>query len=53
MSLFSGRNLMPLFDQLGQDNLLNYVSNGYGFTSFLSYPMKKLSFARLGLQLRL
>jgi len=49
VSLFSGRNLIPLFNQLGTQNLLNYVSNGYGFTSFLSYPMKKLSFARLGL----
>lgn len=49
VSLFSGRNLIPLFDQLGRDNLLNYVSNGYGFTTYLSYPMKKLSFARLGL----
>jgi outer membrane protein insertion porin family len=49
VSLFSGRNLIPLFNQLGQNNLLNYVSNGYGFTTFLSYPMKKLSFARLGL----
>ncbi len=49
VSLLSGRNLLPLFNQLGQQNLLNYVSQGYGFTSFLSYPMKKLSFARLGL----
>jgi outer membrane protein insertion porin family len=49
VSLLSGRNLVPLFDQLGRENLLNYVSNGYGFTTFLSYPMKKLSFARLGL----
>lgn len=49
VSLLSGRNLIPLFNQLGQQNLLNYVSNGYGFTTFLSYPMKRLSFARLGL----
>ena len=49
VSLFSGRNLIPLFDQLGRENLLNYVSNGYGFTTFMSYPMKRLSFARLGL----
>ncbi len=49
VSLLSGRNLIPLFNQLGQQNLLNYVSNGYGFTTYLSYPMKKLSFARLGL----
>jgi outer membrane protein insertion porin family len=49
VSLFSGRNLIPLYQQLGTNNLLNYVSNGYGFTTFMSYPMKKLSFARLGL----
>lgn len=49
VSLFSGRNLIPLFEQLGTQNLMNYVSNGYGFTSFLSYPMKRLSFARVGL----
>jgi outer membrane protein insertion porin family len=48
VSLLSGRNLIPLFNELGQQNLLNYVSNGYGFTSFLSYPLKR-SFARLGL----
>ncbi|MBC7925432.1 MAG: outer membrane protein assembly factor BamA, partial [Bryobacteraceae bacterium] len=48
VSLFSGRNLISQYNQLGTQNLLNYVSNGYGFTSFLSYPMKKLSFARLG-----
>ncbi len=49
VSLFSGRNLIPLFNSLGTQNLLNYVSNGYGFTTFMSYPMKKLSFARFGL----
>ena len=48
VSLLSGRNLLPIFNQLGRENLMNYVSNGYGFTTFLSYPMKKLSFARLG-----
>ncbi len=48
VSLLSGRNLIPLFDQLGKDNLLNYVSNGYGATAFVSYPLKR-SFARLGL----
>lgn len=49
VSLTSGRNLIPLFNSLGKDNLLNYVSNGYGFTTYVSYPMKKLSFARLGM----
>jgi outer membrane protein insertion porin family len=48
VSLLSGRNLIPLFEQLGQENLLNYTSNGYGFTTFLSYPLRR-SFARVGL----
>ncbi len=48
VSLFSGRNLIPYFEALGKDNLLNYVSNGHGFTVFTSYPLRR-SFARLGL----
>ncbi len=48
VSLLTGRNLIPLYNQLGRDNLLNYVSNGYGFTSFLSSPWRR-SFARVGL----
>jgi outer membrane protein insertion porin family len=49
VSLLSGRNLIPLFNSLGQQNLLNYVSNGYGFTSFMSYALKKIPFGRVGL----
>jgi outer membrane protein insertion porin family len=51
VSLLTGRNLLPLFDQLGRDNLLNYVSNGGGFTTFISSPTRKLGglFARVGL----
>jgi outer membrane protein insertion porin family len=48
VSLFTGRNLVPYFEALGKDNLMNYVSNGHGFTVFTSYPLKR-SFARLGL----
>ncbi len=48
VSLFTGRNLIPFFEALGKDNLLNYVSNGHGFTVFTSYPLRR-SFARLGL----
>ncbi|NWF82617.1 MAG: outer membrane protein assembly factor BamA [Bryobacteraceae bacterium] len=48
VSLFSGRNLIPLYDAIGRDNLLNYTTNGYGATVFLSYPLRR-SFARLGL----
>src|SRR6266851_3234623 len=48
VSLLSGRNLIPLYDTLGKDNLLNYVSNGFGFTTFLSYPLRR-QFARFGI----
>ncbi|MBM3793753.1 MAG: outer membrane protein assembly factor BamA [Acidobacteria bacterium] len=48
VSLLTGRNLIPLYNQLGRDNLLNYVSNGYGFTAFLSSPWRR-TFARVGL----
>jgi outer membrane protein insertion porin family len=48
VSLLSGRDLTALFNTLGKDNLLNYVSNGYGFTVFASYPLRR-SFARLSL----
>jgi outer membrane protein insertion porin family len=48
VSLLSGRNLIPLFDQLGTNNLLNYVSNTRGFTVFTSTLLKR-SFARVGL----
>jgi len=47
-SILSGQNLIPLYQQLGTQNLLNYVSNGYGGTVFVSYPLRR-SFARLGL----
>jgi outer membrane protein insertion porin family len=33
---------------LGQNNLLNYNTQGYGFTTFLSYPLRR-SFARVSL----
>jgi outer membrane protein insertion porin family len=47
-SLLTGQNLIPYFNALGTQNLLNYTSNGHGFTTFASYPLKR-SFARLGL----
>src|SRR5271157_2783331 len=47
-SILSGENLIPLYNALGSQNLLNYVTNSYGFTTFLSYPLRR-SFARLGL----
>jgi len=48
VSLFSGRNLIPLYDAIGRDNLMNYTQQGYGATVFASYPLKR-SFARLSL----
>ncbi|MEK7754330.1 MAG: outer membrane protein assembly factor BamA, partial [Acidobacteriota bacterium] len=48
VSLLSGRNLIPYYDALGKDNLMNYVSNGHGFTAFANYPLRR-SFARLGI----
>lgn len=47
-SIFAGANLIPLFDQLGQDNILDYRQNSAGFTTFVSYPLRR-SFARLSL----
>ncbi len=48
VSLFSGRNLTSQFDAIGRDNLLNYVSNGYGFTAYASTLLRR-SFARVGI----
>ncbi len=47
-SILAGQNLIPLFNQLGQQNLLNYVQDGYGGTVFVSYALKR-TFARVGL----
>jgi len=46
-SVLAGANLIPLYNSLGTQNLLNYVSNTRGFTTFLNYPLKR-SFQRLG-----
>jgi outer membrane protein insertion porin family len=47
-SVLAGANLIPLYNQLGTQNLLNYVSNSRGFTVFGTYPIRR-SFARVGL----
>jgi len=47
-SILSGQNLIPLFSQLGSDNIQDYRSNTRGFTVFSSYPLRR-SFARVGL----
>ncbi|HWF47279.1 MAG TPA: outer membrane protein assembly factor BamA [Bryobacteraceae bacterium] len=48
-SLLTGQNLLGYYNALGTQNLLNYVSNGRGITVFLSHPLKRRSFARVGL----
>ena len=56
-SILYGQNLLGYFNQIGSQgcpsgvtncNLLNYVQNGRGFTTFASYQLKR-SFARVGL----
>jgi len=47
-SILSGTNLIPLYNQLGSQNLLNYNQNSRGFSVSASYPLKR-SFARLGI----
>jgi len=47
-SVLAGANLIPLYNSLGTQNLLNYISNSRGFTTFLNYPLKR-SFQRLGI----
>jgi outer membrane protein insertion porin family len=45
-SILSGQ--IPLYNQLGSQNLLNYTTDSHGFTTFASYPLKR-AFARLGI----
>jgi outer membrane protein insertion porin family len=47
-SILAGTNLTQFYNQLGQQNLLNYVNNSRGFTTFVSYPLRR-SFARVGI----
>ncbi len=47
-SILSGTNLIPLYNQLGQNNLLNYTQNSHGISVSASYPIKR-SFARVGI----
>ena len=47
-SILYGQNLIPYFNSLPQSSLLNYTTNGRGFTTFLSYNLRR-SFARVGL----
>ncbi len=47
-SILAGQNLISYYNSLGTQNLLNYITNGRGFTTFLSYNLHR-SFARVGL----
>jgi len=47
-SILAGQNLTALYNQLGAQNLLNYVTNSRGFTVFMSKPLRR-SFARVGI----
>jgi outer membrane protein insertion porin family len=47
-SILAGQNLIPLYNQLGTQNLLNYVQNSHGFSVSASTQLKR-SFARVGL----
>ncbi len=46
-SILTGQNLIPFFNVVGGDNLQNFTQASHGFTTFLSYPLKR-SFARVG-----
>jgi outer membrane protein insertion porin family len=47
-SILAGQNLIPLYNSLGTNNLLNYAQNSHGFNVSASYPLRR-SFSRIGL----
>ena len=47
-SLLTGQNLIPLYNALGSNNLLNYVQNSHGFNASASKMLRR-SFARVGI----
>jgi outer membrane protein insertion porin family len=47
-SILAGENLIPYYQALGAQNLMNYIQDSKGFTVFATYPMRR-TFARLGL----
>jgi outer membrane protein insertion porin family len=47
-SILTGQNLIPIYNALGPDNLLNYVQNSRGFNTGLSYQLHR-SFWRAGI----
>jgi outer membrane protein insertion porin family len=48
-SIFAGQNLIPLYNELGANNLLNYVQNSRGFNVSASYPVPHHNFTRLSM----
>jgi outer membrane protein insertion porin family len=47
-SILAGQNLIPLYNSLGSQNLLNYIQNSHGFNVFASYQLHR-SFWRTGI----
>ncbi|HUK18574.1 MAG TPA: outer membrane protein assembly factor BamA [Bryobacteraceae bacterium] len=47
-SILTGQNLIPLYQSLGTNNLLNYIQNSKGFNTGLSYQLHR-SFWRAGI----
>ncbi|MGO9263062.1 MAG: outer membrane protein assembly factor BamA [Bryobacteraceae bacterium] len=47
-SILAGQNLIPLYNSLGAQNLLNYTQDSHGFSVSASYPLRR-SFARVGI----
>lgn len=46
-SILAGQNLIPLYNSLGSQNLLNYIQNSHGVKVFASYQLHR-SFWRTG-----
>jgi outer membrane protein insertion porin family len=46
-SILAGQNLIPLYNSLGSQNLLNYIQNSHGFNVFATYQLHR-SFWRTG-----
>ncbi len=47
-SILSGQNMIPLYQNLGSQNLLNYVQDSRGFSGSISTHVRR-SFAQIGL----
>ncbi len=47
-SILAGQNLIPLYNSLGSNNLLNYTQDSHGINISASYPLRR-SFTRIGI----